>query len=464
MRVEQRDGKHERRLLIGLIVDQVLCGHVAAIWTSEGLFQSKWANLIAGWCVRYFRKYNKPPGGSIESMFEVWAEKADDKETVKLVERFLDALSGEYEQEAEGINSDYLVDRAAEYFDEVRLRRLAESIQVDLSDGDRKKAIERVSKFDQVQMGNLVGVDVLRDVTAIREAFEQKHEPIIQYPGALGNFFADAFERDSFIALMGPEKRGKSWWLIDIAWRAMLQRRKVVYFSVGDMSQHQMMRRIQIRAAKRPLKPRLVKYPTFISYNPGEACAEVDFTEHEFTEGLTWRDGVKACRRVITKTKSDETLLKLACYPNSTMSVAGLSSVLSVWARSNWVPDVVVIDYADILANPPGYRESRDAINETWKALRALSQSLHCCVVTATQADAASYRSSLIDASNFSEDKRKLAHVTGMVGLNATPDEKHLQLMRLNWVVLRESEFTVTKCVHVAGCLHLGNPAVMSTF
>jgi hypothetical protein len=125
---------------------------------------------------------------------------------------------------------------------------------------------------------------------------------------------------------------------------------------------------------------------------------------------------------------------------------------------------VIVIDYADILANPPGFNESRDATNATWKHLRRLSQERHCLVVTATQADAASYRAETIDASNFSEDKRKLSHVTGMVGINSTPEEKENSMQRLNWVVLRESEFNVTRCVHVASCIDIGNPAVKSIF
>ena len=125
---------------------------------------------------------------------------------------------------------------------------------------------------------------------------------------------------------------------------------------------------------------------------------------------------------------------------------------------------MIVIDYADILAPPHGVADTRDQINSTWKQLRALSQSTHSLVVTATQADANSYNANTIGRSNFSEDKRKLAHVTGLVGLNANSDEKECGILRLNWIVLRESAFTETQCVHVAGCLEIGNPAIRATF
>jgi len=463
MRIEKRDGALARRILTGMIVDKVVLGHVAAVWDKE-LFKSKWCNLVAGWCVSYFERYNKPPGSAIESRFESWASKGRDKDTVKLVEKFLATLSEEYEHHAAEINAAYLVDQAAEHFNEVRAKRLVDEITDDLETGEGVKALERISKFGHVEVGTTHGVDVLNDQGASQEAFEQQNETLIKYPQALQHFFADAFQRDSFVAFMGPEKRGKTWWLIDVAWRAMKQRRKVAFFSVGDMSQHQMMRRFHARAARRPLRAKTVKVPTGIEHDPGTPIALVDREDKVFDKPMSWRMGYKALQHHAKSTKTKSTLLRMACYPNSSISVTGLASVLTVWENAGWIPDIIVIDYADILANPPGFNESRDATNATWKHLRRLSQERHCCVVTATQADAASYRAETIDASNFSEDKRKLAHVTGMVGINSTPDEKEVGLQRLNWVVLRESEFNVSKCVHVAGCFDIGNPAVKSTF
>jgi hypothetical protein len=75
-----------------------------------------------------------------------------------------------------------------------------------------------------------------------------------------------------------------------------------------------------------------------------------------------------------------------------------------------------------------------------------------------------SYKEDLIGREHFSEDKRKMAHVTGMVGINQTRREKERGVYRLNWVVLREGEFIEEHCVHVAGCLGLANPAMKSAF
>jgi len=124
--------------------------------------------------------------------------------------------------------------------------------------------------------------------------------------------------------------------------------------------------------------------------------------------------------------------------------------------------DVVVIDYADILLMESG-DDNRNKINECWKQLRRLSQTWHCLVITATQSDAASYTAGTMGRQHFSEDKRKLAHVTGMIGLNQTEDEKEEAIMRLNWIARRESHYVERKCIYVVGCLPIANPAIKST-
>jgi hypothetical protein len=464
MQIEKRDGSEERSILIGMITNKRVLGPLSAKWEPER-FRSRWANLIGGWCVKYFQKYDRAPAKGVEGLFQSWASKSKDAATIELVESFLESLSGEYAALAKEQNSGYLIDMAAGYFNRVRLERLVDGIQGDLSAGDVEAAEKRLMTSSRVELGLGAGVDVLHDREAIRQAFESKSDPLIVFPGALGSFFGDALERDGLIAFMGPEKRGKTWWLLHIAWQALLQRRKVAFFEVGDMSQNQIMRRFMVRASGHPMKAGKQRRPKSIERN-GEPVAHVEFIEKTFTESLSWQKAWASCQHVLeTKVKTDQPLLKVSCHPNSAVSVFGIQNILQEWKQQGWVCDVLVIDYADILANPlSGSAETREQINTTWKQLRALSQAHHCLVVTATQTDAASYDARVIGKRNFSEDKRKLAHVTGMVGLNATPEEQELGIMRLNWVVLRESEFTEGKCVHVAGNFGLGNPAMVSTF
>ncbi len=462
MRIEKKTDNDERRVLTGMIVDKIVLGRIFSKY-EPGMFQSKWANLIAQWCIKYYKKYEKAPLNQIEELYERWSTKSKDKHTINLVEKFLSGLSEEYEQTEKESNSDYLIDVAGRYFNQVKIKRLIENVENELEDGAPEKATEQIASYNQIEMGVGEGIDILQDKEAIREAFLDKQESLITYPGALGKFFKPALERDAFIAFVGPDKVGKSFWLIDIAYRAMTQRKRTAYFEAGDQSKNQVMRRLMTRICRRPIYSGKIKFPTSIEYVKEIKQCEVDWDVVRFPKRMSWQYAYKKCQKLMrVKIKSKTSYFRLSCHPNSTLSIRIIQSVLQNWARDGWVPDVIVIDYADILDMSHSQLEGRDLIDETWKRLRSLSQIYHCLIVTATQSDTAAYSTRVITKENFSGDKRKNAHVTGMIGLNQTDEEKKDGVTRLNWVVLREGKFRETKCVYVAGCLDVACPAIKS--
>jgi hypothetical protein len=135
-----------------------------------------------------------------------------------------------------------------------------------------------------------------------------------------------------------------------------------------------------------------------------------------------------------------------------------------LWERTDgFIPDVIIIDYIDILAAEPNSpSEERHRKNETNMALRKLSQDYDCCVISATQADAASYYQKSITKSNFSEDKRIFGHVTAMFALNQTIEEKRKGLMRIAPLVIREDDYDESFNVTVGQCLAIGAPYLFS--
>jgi len=463
MKVHSRKSNDERNILIAMIVDDIVLGRIHSKW-SGNMFKAKWSNLIAKWSLNYYKEYQKAPQQQIEHLFAAWASKSKSKETVALVEKFLSTLSDEYEDLKESINSQFIIDTAGKYFNQVQIERLVDELQGDLDFKEIQQADDRIVSYHQIEMGVGEGIDILHDKEAIKEAFADERKSIVQYPGALGKFFGRSLERDGFIAFMGPEKRGKSFWLMDIAYRAMCQRKRVAFFEAGDNSKNQIMRRLMIRVSQHPMRPGKIELPTDI-YMDDKEGVQVNVKTKKFKKGLDWRIARKACKMLMRKKiKSKHSYFKLSSHFNSTLSVRGMEAILQNWERENWTPDVVVVDYADILDMDHAGLEGRERINETWKQLRSLSQKYHCLLVAATQADAASYDSNIMRKKHFSEDKRKLSHVTGVVGINQSKEEKEMGVMRLNWVVLREDAFSESKCCHVAGCLAIGNPAMKSFF
>lgn len=464
MKIEKQDSTAVRQILIGMIVDRTVLGRISSKWTG-GMFQNSWANLIGSWCIKYFNKYEKAPMKHIDSIFNNWANSSKDKETIKLVEEFLFSLSEEYKELKRESNSDYILDLAGKHFNQVKLLKLTEQIQDDIDGGEVDKADSRILTYSKVEIGFGEGIDVFQDKEAIRKAFESNSEPLIIYSGALGEFFGDHLERDGFVAFTGPEKRGKSLWLEEIAFRAVLQRRKVAYFQAGDMSESQVMRRFMQRVSKRPIKKGKIKYPIRIGEKDDKNIPVVKTEIRKYDDYLDWREARRNCEELMrSKVKSNESYLKLFAYRNTELHVRTIDSALQSKEREGWIPDVVVIDYADNMDMTYYGKEGRDCINETWSKLRSISQRLHCLLVTATQSDTASYSTEIIRQKNFSDDKRKNAHVTGMIGINQSEEEKERGLMRLNWVELREGKYVSNRCVYIAGCPEISNVAIRSCF
>ena len=155
---------------------------------------------------------------------------------------------------------------------------------------------------------------------------------------------------------------------------------------------------------------------------------------------------------------------KLSSHANGTLSIKQIKALLDIWEKQDdFVPDVIVIDYADLLV-AEGRVEFRHQQNEIWKGMRNLSQERHCLVLTATQADANSYEQNRLKLKNFSEDKRKYAHVTACYGLNQdTKDrEKKIGIMRINEIVIREGDFSNSSEVTVLQKLERGRPFLSS--
>ncbi|KKM05327.1 hypothetical protein LCGC14_1755320, partial [marine sediment metagenome] len=106
--------------------------------------------------------------------------------------------------------------------------------------------------------------------------------------------------------------------------------------------------------------------------------------------------------------------------------------------------------------------EFRHQENQKWQRLRNLSQERHSLLLTATQAKATAYMKDLLDLSDYSEDKRKYSHVTAMYGLNQTPEEKRIGMMRINPLLVRDSDYATDRPVTILQRLQIGRPIMKS--
>ena len=512
----------ERTIIIGLIVSTEFNQRMKQKWTPN-LFDSPTAKRIATWVKEYFEKYGKAPGKDIEPIFYEKAKNGLPKDLAEEIEEeILPSLSKQYEDE--NINLEYLVEKSTEYFNERALLRHSEEIKALVEDGKISEATAKASSYRPMtsDMGSWID---LSDETIMEEkiktAFNRSTEPLIRYPRDLGKFWNQQLVRGGFVALFGPEKRGKSFIMLDFAMRARRQGRKVAFFQAGDMSESEQLKRICIYLARKSNKAEYCEEHfepvRDCIYHQLDMCSRKDReydcsnlfnglsknlekitadnirktvsfehlkesfeknAEHKTCTNCKHFKGTVWFRKISRTEPIDEVdaymhlqnffikhkrSFRISTHANGTLSVKESESILDIWEKQdNFIPDVILYDYPDIMKGQS--IENRHKQNEIWMDLRAVSQKRKALVIAVTQSDAPSYEKDIVSMSNFSEDKRKYGHVTAFYGLNQDHNgrEKKIGVMRINEIVVREGAFDTSNQVYVLQNLRRGIPFLTS--
>jgi replicative DNA helicase len=455
MKSRKYDGADVRRILCGMIADDKVCAKVSKNWGVDGagLFDSNWANQIGRMAIAHHMQYGRAPKTEMNAIFEQWAATSNAEEKViEKAEQFLTGLSNEYQEEP----SDFILDLAGRYFNNVQMLAAMEEAKAEIEGGRSEDAQTRLSRVKRINLGSGSYIEPAADSSVWAEAFNRERvRPLVTYPNDLGGFIGDCLCRDSLFSFMAPDKTGKTTWLVDLAYRAARNRNRVAMFDMGDGSQEELIVRLACRVTQRPEYASSVFTPSGWDDKGELIRAEKMMEEVDHFEGF--KKFKKHCKA--------PDAFRISCHENSSTSVADVDAMLQEWEDDGWRPDVIVIDYADIMAPPKGFRDSLEQIDELWKQLRRLSQRRHALVMTATQSASSAYKKTdggLLTKADFSGRKTKIAHVNGMLGINVNSKEKDLHMARINWIVRRKGHYNDQHYCRVAGSLDVGNPCIIS--
>lgn len=497
------DNSTERLICTGLIVSDHVIAQLAPFLMPK-LMTARYTAAIVGWCLDYYKQFEKAPGRHIQDICESHKQEGMDPDVVELVEELLSGLN----DEAVGtqFNEQYVLAEAEKYIRARSLQISCSNAMASMSRGQLAEAEGYVTNYAPPKITAATGADIFSD--DFWKYSEKDSQPLFRFHGELDRLLGPV-ERDSFISLIAPEKRGKTWWLLHTALTAFRNHCNVAFFACGDMTETQMRRRIQHMLTGRDPKraKKTIKVPVLdCLHNQKGKCPvgeEVDciikkgerektygglddFPDHivctrcfEDKEdranfiGIPWwkwvnLEDVEKPRdeaiRNITR-RAGGARFRLFCCSPDTLTVAAMRAHLDTLQRNeDFLADVVVLDYADLLACEENAlrMDYRQRINVSWMALRALAQDKRSAVITATQAKGDTRKKSQVDQWDTSEDKRKLAHVTGMWALNQTPQEKRQGVIRISNLAARDSDFDTDYHVAVLQCLALGKPYIVS--
>lgn len=486
-------GDVEKKIATAGIVSTEFCQEVYRIYKPEYL-QTDYVRIVMSWVLDYYERYHRAPGKQIQDIYNAERDELGEEQSY-IVESFLDRISQEYEEES-NFNYQYALDQAENYFRKRSLYLLFERGLGLVASDKIELAENQVVNYGKVSkvVGNWVDPF---DPERIKRNLAREKENFFMIPGKVGEL-TGGLERSWLAAFMGPMKRGKSYWLQEMAIQALFSGLWVLFISL-EMNLEMMEERIYRRIAGVPSEREKILFPIMdCKSNQDGTCKRKNRSsstdlirsdgsrvelfdpkvEHDvctycrgkkwFSPAVWWilSDEFDPSRkkkiiqeRIERFSKIYKRKLRLVSYPAFTASVEDIErEVDNLEYMEDVIPDLIVIDYADILSPTSRGLSERGVIDDIWKRLKRLAAVRHCLVFTASQSNRASIAKKSLTEIDTAEDIRKIAHVDVMIGINQTKEEKVKGVYRLGLVAHRHKFFSHDRQVMVLQQLEAGHP------
>lgn len=221
-----------------------------------------------------------------------------------------------------------------------------------------------------------------RDLERVIASLSQVEEERIAtlFP-TLDECLGGGFATRELVVVLGGTGVGKTAFLVNLAWSALLQGRKVFYYSFEVSAERVIMRMVSTILGMRFSE---------IMENPDRAIKRLD---------------THLMRALFNNFVVIEA-------PTFSMTTSQLDANIESHALQGTVPDIVFVDYADIMLPQRSYRERWLEIETSYMELRAIAMKRNLVMVTASQ----------INREGADARQIKLEHVKGAYGKTHNAD------------------------------------------
>ena len=499
----QLDFSREKQILINLITNTDYCREVLP-FVEDSYFKSTFAKTIIVWVREYYKQYEKAPNYQIKDIYESEAAYTA-PDIAEQIGDMLEHLSDI--ADTENHNTEYLIDKAIEFFDERHTTLQLEAAQHYMSQGQVSKAKEALGKSLELKSASFEWVnfsdeDFVRKCT--RQMIQQQDldSAFFAFDGRLGEFIGP-IDRGWFIAFMAPAKRGKTTYLMETVVTAIRRRLNVVVLSL-EMPIHQLYKRylLYVVGNKPESGARTIDVPIFdCAHNQDGSCElkqrvgwgtalETDGSVLTYTDIPDWQictecRGTKEFKPATWLVPVDKPEIREGAYvkkamrfnkyfgkycraihiPSKSATTGDLRTEMKLLEqRENFVPDVVVIDYADLIKPDVSSGQKRHDLDEIWEQLRAWGQTDRVLLVSASQTNRISADAAYVRDTHVAEDYSKIAKLDIAIGLCQTDIMKERGMMNLNKVAHRHEEYVQSHVCTVLQELSHQQPALDSEF
>lgn len=447
------------------------------------------------WLIKYWSEYKKAPNKTIKEIFNS-NKNSIGEENSEVIEIYLDRLSEEYENLSEEIDSEYIINEVIPNFQKNQEAELIINQLQTLVDNNDLKDIEKVlnnySPITEDNEDSDLGTVKPGSIYAVRKYFseDKKLGQLFRMPGAIGQFIGPIY-RSKFYAVSGIEKSGKTYFLQEIG-RTAANYFKLKVLDINlEMSIEEKEERYWQREANLSIDKDhsgKVVFPVFDCVNNQFGTCKIlkknlnkePLLYHKediaaYKDNLKWitctkcrdqqiRKNAMKSKRFIPaiwfKTKKVKPMTerrlksfitnneiyglanyRIKCFPRFSATLNDVIDYIKRYSKKkNYIPDLIILDYPDILAPVDGNMMDRLNIDYNWKKLAGLSQELNIAILGADQAVKAARGKRSIGIMDTGESKTKDAHLDMRLTLNKTSIEEAMGLQRLGMLFRRKGK------------------------
>lgn len=414
--------------LVGLLCYEEVSGSHVASMVELSDFDPVYRE-VAELALDYRRRFKIAPNEHVFDLFET-AKERNPRIAVHL-DRMLESIEATHST----LNPEFILEQTQTF---VRYQRLKSGMEQALRDlaQDNEEGLESAeaslyAALKQTTTAFHAGTDLFNDAGASLRFLE---EPETSFPTGIKIF--DQLHlgpvRNRLHLLMGRTGFGKSWWLVNLGVQAVKRGKNVLFISL-ELDEPEVAQRFvqSMFAITKRRVPDGVRWHQFIqTHDDGDNG--VRLKARKSRRPSLEDDGAAEMIRKKLNQWSDQGRVLIRSFPQSSLTPQQLQDYISVLAeRSKFLPDLVLIDYIDIMRRPRGV-DRWEGIIENTEACKRLCQEMHVAGASVSQIKIDGVTARRVGIEHTSGAYDKVSHVDTLITASATEEEKRNGIVRLH--------------------------------
>ena len=382
----------QEKILQGLLGDAAWASQMVEVM-NPSFFDVEYLKFLSDRYFKYYNKYKSFPtlGLLVTIIKEELAEANDAILRDQVVDYLVRVKANPYPGDIS-----YVKEKALDFCKKQAFKEALEKA-VDLIQGENfDQVVDLMKKAVSIGMPNTSGHDFFEDIEARFVKINRHAVPTGYKRLDERDVFQGGLGRGELGVVVANTGVGKSHWLVSIGANAMREGRNVLHYTFE-----------------------LTEHATGIRYD-SNLC------------GIPSNE-VQDNKELVTKVYKDKKLGRLVIkeYPTGSASVMTIRNHIEKLQLKGFKPDVVIIDYADIMKSSRTFDSLRHELKLIYEELRNLAMELEIPVWTASQANRDSSQADVVGLENMSEAYGKAMVADVVVSISRKASEKATGIGRL---------------------------------